>query len=169
MRISFADLHRGAVEKKWRLETPAEVLGTLPVTVGSLDIEVSARGTPRDGVRVEGRLSAIARCECRRCLDEVRVEIAPALDVWFRVEDEVTPGEDGVWPFARASDGIDLTDAVREEVLLALPDYPVCEEECRGICPSCGARLSEEDCTCPPPEPDERWAALREVNVRKGG
>jgi uncharacterized protein len=72
----------------------------------------------------------------------------------------VTPGEDGVWPYAANAGEIDLTPALREDLLLAIEGYPVCQDACAGLCPSCGARLGEEDCSCPPPDPDPRWAAL---------
>ncbi len=44
---------------------------------------------------------------------------------------------------------IDLTDDVREELLLALPAYFHCSEDCKGICPRCGADLNREPCQCP--------------------
>jgi uncharacterized protein len=58
----------------------------------------------------------------------------------------------------RAAD-IDLGDAIREALILAMPEYPLCREDCRGLCPRCGADLNQGPCACPP-VPDPRWGAL---------
>ncbi|BDG06912.1 YceD family protein [Anaeromyxobacter paludicola] len=55
---------------------------------------------------------------------------------------------------------IDLDPMVREQLLLALPGYPVCRDDCKGLCPKCGANLNERDCGCDRHVPDPRWAGL---------
>ncbi|HZZ86060.1 MAG TPA: DUF177 domain-containing protein [Anaeromyxobacteraceae bacterium] len=55
---------------------------------------------------------------------------------------------------------IDLDPLVREQLLLALPGYPVCREDCKGLCPKCGTNLNERDCGCDRHVPDPRWAGL---------
>ena len=54
----------------------------------------------------------------------------------------------------------DLTNDLRESIILALPTYPVCREDCRGICPTCGKNLNEGSCSCVREERDGRWAVL---------
>ncbi len=44
----------------------------------------------------------------------------------------------------------------------------LCREDCAGLCPSCGANLNAGACDCPPPSPDSRWDALRDVADRMG-
>ena len=60
---------------------------------------------------------------------------------------------------------IDLDPIVREQVLLALPAYPVCNEGCKGLCPVCGANLNERECGCDRHVPDPRWAGLKNVKL----
>jgi uncharacterized protein len=55
---------------------------------------------------------------------------------------------------------VDLTEPVREAVILAQPMNPLCREDCRGLCAGCGADLNVEPCRCGAPAPDPRWAAL---------
>jgi uncharacterized protein len=62
---------------------------------------------------------------------------------------------------ARARE-IDLTAAIREHVLLGLPAFAVCQEDCRGLCPHCGANLNEGSCDCRTTVVDPRWAALQQ-------
>ncbi len=48
----------------------------------------------------------------------------------------------------RNLDAIDITDSIREEIILEYPVKPLCKESCRGICSACGADLNIEDCRC---------------------
>jgi len=59
---------------------------------------------------------------------------------------------------------IDTGNAVREELILSVPDYVLCTDECRGICAGCGTDLNAGSCNCEP-APDERWAALEALKT----
>jgi uncharacterized protein len=115
---------------------------------------------------------------CGRCLAPVTVEVPVRIDLTFVPEDEVreasgvTAQDRGVsrtaGSFAAASVDeetyagkvIDLDPAVREQILLSIPGYPVCQESCRGLCPVCGANLNDGDCGCDRRTLDPRWAGL---------
>ncbi|HKJ02985.1 MAG TPA: DUF177 domain-containing protein, partial [Longimicrobiales bacterium] len=56
---------------------------------------------------------------------------------------------------------LDLSDSVREEILLAVDLFVVCDPECRGLCPQCGVNRNVETCSCTTDESDPRWDALR--------
>lgn len=43
---------------------------------------------------------------------------------------------------------IDISDMIRQEIVLHLPLIPVCSESCKGICPTCGQNLNEAQCNC---------------------
>ena len=53
-----------------------------------------------------------------------------------------------------------MTPLVYEEAILALPTRPLCAEDCRGLCPRCGANLNQGACGCPAAPPDPRLAVL---------
>lgn len=63
------------------------------------------------------------------------------------------------------SDMVDLTDDLREAVLLGMPTFAVCSEDCEGRCPHCGIDLNKESCECEPPTGDIRWGALDELDL----
>jgi uncharacterized protein len=56
-----------------------------------------------------------------------------------------------------------------EQLQLNVPMKPVCREDCRGLCPQCGADLSQGDCSCGGQPPDPRWAALAALRDRQEG
>ena len=65
------------------------------------------------------------------------------------------------------SEFADLTDELRESIILHLPTYPVCREDCRGICPTCGKNLNEGDCSCVGECGDDRWNVLDSLRKDK--
>ena len=104
-----------------------------------------------------GQLSARVSQPCRRCLGSVAVDVTRALEVLY-TEDESAEDPAAYSISSRATD-IDPGEAVKEELILAVPDFVLCDEGCRGICAGCGVDLNAGDCTCKL-EPDQRWAAL---------
>jgi uncharacterized protein len=131
-----------------RLTGPLKVAGTARVA-GSGEILVDAR--------IEGEI----RQECRRCLAEVLtpVELSPMMVFG---EPDAESGEDGeVRPLGLTATELDLREAVREEVILAVDPFVVCDPDCKGLCPQCGIDRNKETCECELEEPDSRWDALR--------
>jgi uncharacterized protein len=59
---------------------------------------------------------------------------------------------------------IDLDELVLEQLELSLPSRVLCSEECRGLCPQCGADLNVEQCNCKP-QIDPRWQALADLKA----
>lgn len=114
--------------------------------------EIVARGT------VDGTLSQ----ECRRCLEPVDTEVAEEVTMVFVTDTDEYEGG-GAYELEPIGDQLDLSDAVREEVVLATSPFVVCKPECRGLCPQCGKDLNEGSCDCTMEEPDPRWAVLREL------
>ena len=69
--------------------------------------------------------------------------------------------EGGVETYLPLGDVIDLDEILREQIILALPMYPRCSPECRGLCPVCGIDLNQETCDCQRDEIDPRLAVLK--------
>jgi len=61
---------------------------------------------------------------------------------------------------------IDLGEVIREQLYLALPMKPLCQEQCKGLCPVCGANRNRETCNCQQQWEDPRMAALAEWKSR---
>lgn len=161
--VATGNARRGPVRRSWHLDDPGAALGEIPGHPSSLDIDLEVSAAPDRGFRVRGWLRGTSRSVCRRCLSDVKTAISCEIDVWFRPSHQVTPGEEGVWPFDPRQSEIDVTDALREELWIATPTYVVCRDDCAGLCARCGVRLGEEACTCGPASPDPRWAELAKL------
>jgi uncharacterized protein len=105
------------------------------------------------------RFETTVRTECRRCLAEVVVPIDVSRGLIFSADEE-TPEGDGCYVIPEQGRDLDLTEALREEVMLAVPAFVECRPDCPGLCPRCGADLNDGPCGCPPAG-DPRWDALK--------
>jgi uncharacterized protein len=106
-----------------------------------------------DRVSVRGALHATARLECVRCLERFDLPVDVPFEVFAersgstRRDDEAQLERDDLMRF---HDGrqLDLRGDVREALLVEVPMTPRCREDCRGLCPRCGANLNEGPCSC---------------------
>jgi uncharacterized protein len=124
------------------------------------------------GFAVSGTLEASGSLTCVRCLTAVpwQTREAFAFELSHTIvgdaSDEIELDEDDLDRVQLVGDELDLDDIAAEQILLALPMRVVCRDDCAGLCPSCGAnRNLEGACHCEP-EPDPRWAALRDLSER---
>ena len=115
--------------------------------------------TPQ-GLLVEVALHAALPSECGHCLTTLQL----TLDVnftelyAFSPENATEPGlilpEDGY---------MDLGPVAREYILLEVPISPICQLDCKGLCPTCGGNLNESDCEHGGPQIDPRLEILKSL------
>lgn len=122
------------------------------------------------GIWASGPLTIRTESQCSRCLADFAASVEVKVDdVFLPSVDIVTgarirhaePGDADV----DSIDGqhvLDLSGALRQYRLAALPLAPVCRPDCKGICTECGADRNESDCSCEQYQ-DMRWAKLREL------
>ena len=119
------------------------------------------------GIFVDGAVSAPIRQECTRCLTDftttltfpLREEFYPTIDVTTGAALN-EPHSEEAFPINQRHE-LDLREAIRQNLVLALPVKALCDEDCLGLCPQCGKNLNEGPCNCQPASEDERFGALR--------
>ena len=135
------------------------------------DASVGGRATRKgDEVRLRGRISASVEVHCDRCAAAIVAPLEIEFDTSFlpaevergAVENVELQAGDLDRSFYEGGE-VDVDELVREQILLALPTRSLCREECRGLCPECGANLNEGACGCAAKEVDPRWAALADL------
>ena len=101
-----------------------------------------------DTVVVQAVAQARVQSRCARCLAPAFTEVSVPVNEAFlrRKEGEAVPTDPDTYTYEGHE--IDLTDAVRACVLLEVPAKVLCREDCRGLCPICGADLNVSPCTC---------------------
>jgi uncharacterized protein len=158
--------HRPGSLRRLHLSVPAPAeLGIVVVGVpAGADVELDLRlEAVVEGVLVSGTAWAPLVGECARCLDPIDAEVEVDIQELYAFEGARTDEEE----LALEADLLDLEPALRSAVVLALPQAPLCREDCPGLCPECGARLADSPGHAHQTT-DLRWAALMELGLRPG-
>lgn len=151
-----------AVDLTDKLDNPGESLqlaGLIDVdayTVGektlslphgaSYDVVLTNAG---DGILVTGIVRADVTGECDRCLEPASFEISGEIEEYYLFEEPENPQEyeDG-FELVSPERVIDLGEAISDAVVMDTPFVVLCQPDCQGLCPTCGANLNEGDCGC---------------------
>ncbi|MEN6305195.1 MAG: DUF177 domain-containing protein [Armatimonadia bacterium] len=169
MRYQLGPLRQPAGQMTVELEAEAPP-GTGAVVAGPVRGSLKLSNTD-SGIAVRGTLWVPLELECGRCLGifedtlEIEVNEVCALrqvdDPEAYAESEDEPAQIPIL----SGDELDLTELVRQLIAMNLPLRPLCREECPGLCLRCGKDLNEGPCDCGEPEPDSRWAALKNLKL----
>ncbi|HJZ96796.1 MAG TPA: DUF177 domain-containing protein [Candidatus Solibacter sp.] len=124
-------------------------------------------------IRIQGKYSVEMTAQCDRCLGRARFPLDASFDLFYRPasdiareeEVEIDEGDTEIGFYEGA--GLELGDVLREQVVLALPMQRVCSDACKGICPVCGRNRNENECDCHVHPADDRWGALRNLELKK--
>ena len=133
---------------------------------------VSVEGRIRrkgDEAELRGKLRTKIAVPCGRCLKSVELPIdvefaerfTPAVS--WKDEEQHELSEDDLNLATFDGEAIELDDLVREEIILALPGHVLCDEACKGLCPTCGADLNSGGCDCKSKQIDSRWEKLKDL------
>ena len=133
--------------------------------IGPLNGHVRMRRT-NQGLLVDGWVDLTLELSCNRCLKEFELPMHVNFEEQFYPTVDVVSGlplapfdEDEIFPID-ARHQVDLTEAIRQNLLLDLPIVAVCQEDCKGLCPQCGQDLNLGSCECEP-EVDARLSVLK--------
>ena len=135
--------------------------------VGPLDGHVRMRRT-NQGLLVDGWVDLTLELQCNRCLKEFEQPMHVTFEEQFYPTVDVVTGlplapfdQEEIFPID-AHHEVDLTEAIRQNVLTALPMVTLCREDCLGLCPQCGHDLNLGPCDCKP-EIDARLSVLEKL------
>jgi uncharacterized protein len=135
---------------------------------GPVNIEIELISSGKK-IQAEGTIQAVIRRPCDRCLSPVEFLVeAPFKEIYFSTGTNQNNVMQDEWiPFK--NEIIDIEPEVIKSLIMALPMKVLCEQNCRGLCPSCGQNLNIEKCGCSREIIDPRLAVLREFAKIKHG
>ncbi len=121
----------------------------------------------RDLITVRGRITGSLTRPCDRCLEPAEVSLDTPLHVVIRVRSVASTTEEGddgefIVTVAEEDSEVDITDLIRDRLVVDFPLVVHCDEACKGLCPQCGANLNTAPCTCAVTV-DPRWEALKSI------
>ncbi len=123
---------------------------TRPIKAIRLTGRVSVAGLGR--FYFNGRLAGQAVAECTRCLQDVEMEVGAESHFIFADSETEQDGDPDVYPLTigRQGTSVDLRPPLREQWVLEVPAFVLCSPDCKGLCPTCGAKLNQGACSCAP-------------------
>ena len=123
-----------------------------------------------DGILVTGRLRTVLRVDCPRCLDsyplnaeiDLEEEFVPSVDILvgasLPISEQVDPGL-----VINEHHVLDLSEVVRQYLVIVQTTCPPCRTDCAGLCSLCGQNQNLEQCSCSEVTLDPRLAMLKEL------
>jgi uncharacterized protein len=124
--------------------------------------------------RLVGSVKTRLELPCSRCLEPFSWPVNAEFDLRYQPhshntgEGEREVEEDDLTTAFYESDEIDLGQLMQEQLYLALPMKPLCSDDCKGLCPTCGTNLNRGACDCSNQWVDPRLAALRDIQTERG-
>lgn len=127
-----------------------------------LTAPVEFRGTIEHAMpyfHLNGEMTAELELVCARCLTSFRQSFTVSVDEAFTNREEARSEDDEVSFFT--GDELDITPALLKALFLEIPMHPLCQSDCRGLCPGCGTDLNKSDCVCKHDDVDWRLEKLK--------
>ncbi len=142
------------------------------ITDGNILVQGEVRLMRTDrSILVKGTIQTEIELTCSRCLSLFSCPLSLNIEEeYFPTTDVVTgaslplPDEPAYFTIDEHN-LLDLTEAIRQYVLMATPMKPLCQEDCAGLCPACGCNLNQAPCNCPPKPADPRWSELSKLTL----
>ena len=119
----------------------------------------------------DGTVSFTADLTCSRCAEPYPIANTSTFHVRFRPRPEVSAVNEEIEITDKEELDVEfysdrvvpLRDLAMEQIQLSIPMKPLCDENCLGLCPTCGVNRSREECSCETSIVDERWGALKNL------
>ncbi len=119
--------------------------------------------------RITGSIELKLMLQCSRCLESYPFDLSSDFDLLYvpieqmpsEVELEMKDKDANIAYYSENK--IELSELLQEQILLALPMKPICSQECKGLCPSCGTNLNVSSCNCKAVSIDPRLEKLKQI------
>lgn len=152
-------------------EQIADSVGDLDVDLANTEIALSAHlHLQATVVQVDGELRGKLVLPCQRCLELATVPVEMRLHKIYtaatekRDSDAAVDDEDVDYAH-HDGDTVDLWPVLREDLILTVPITVLCQEDCLGLCPSCGIDRNRASCDCESKHRQSPFAGLRSIKL----
>jgi len=163
LRVALSEVRSGAVETDANVPVDHPIFRAVEWPLAEpLNVQGRFSGAGEGKYYWRARFDTTVKAECRRCLTPVVQPVHQDLQLLFSEDEEIPEGE-GVYGIPPRTQVLDLTDALREEFMLAEPLFVECRPDCKGLCGRCGANLNDGPCGCAEPQTDPRWDGLKKL------
>ena len=165
MTLNLDKLTDGSHRREWSGKVDGVDLA-YPEVVTTVEVDARIHRL-QDLVTVRGDITGRAVRPCDRCLNPAEVTVTAGLHVVIRQRSiamgpEASDDGEHLLTATEEDAEIDLTDQIRDSLVVEMPMSVHCREDCEGLCPRCGADLNEGPCGCSQ-QSDDRWSGLSSI------
>lgn len=114
-------------------------------------------------ILVVSKMTAVIDFICDNCLNSYRDKLLDEYSVFYTTDKSAIDDDEMVRFLSQSTSHIDLTEGLRESILVSLPMRHKCSVDCKGLCDQCGANLNDGDCCCEKSSHDPRWDGLKKL------
>jgi uncharacterized protein len=150
---------------RWRQEDPGLEFSAARVK-GTVSLEKHG-----NDILVRGQLTGNLNLTCSRCLETFAAPVEGDFDLLLvpgplaaaGIDEELSQPDLDVDYYR--GEVVDVESIIREQIILMIPLKPLCDENCRGLCPRCGANLNVTTCQCQPEAVNSPFAHLAKLKI----
>ena len=171
MRYNVAQLMKDETgqTREYKLHEDISQIDPDIVSLSALDGNIKMIRTV-DGILAMGKLRTSVELTCSRCAEPFSMPLQFSIEEEFRPTLDIVTGaalpvpeDDEEATRIDEHHELDLTEVIRQDLLLALPPFPVCRSQCAGLCPQCGKNWNEGPCECKDESIDPRFQVLKQL------
>lgn len=120
-----------------------------------------------DAFLLTGTATAQATTSCSRCLKQIDTTLEATIDSYYLINPPETQDEEiNEFEILPEDHNIPLGDIIKDTMIVDAPPKPLCDDECKGLCPKCGANLNETTCECKDaPDESNPFSVLKDFKV----
>ncbi len=168
MKVSWAEITKNGVRRRikdtgWSAVAEADF-------VEFPQVEVVLAKIDEETVTLKGSINATIETGCSRCGQQLQLPLSEKFEYAFIIGSdhsltlsEFECSDEDCSTVYLDEPVINLIDVVQEQLILVIPQKPLCDENCKGVCPQCGTLLKEEQCGCIKDNLDSPFAVLRKL------
>lgn len=162
LKINISKLSEGIYDYSLQTEPSQLLLGDAFTSPVSVNIKLDKSSTQ---IYLKTEISLNGNFTCDRCLIDFTSNILTSADIVYMFEARSLKSDplNDIQILSPDTNYIDISEDVRQYILLAIPIKILCSENCRGLCPSCGIDLNQSQCKCQNDTYDPRWEALSRI------
>jgi len=115
-------------------------------------------------IYVRAEISATAKLVCDRCLEDYMWPLQETINIVCTADPGLAKNdEDDVYFITDAMKEVDITESIRQSLIIALPQKKLCQNNCKGLCSHCGINFNLATCQCKTEKTDPRWDELNKI------
>lgn len=168
MKIPFADIGESGIRRVVKGTGWCSQLGySFPVVP---EVKISLFRAEDASIVLDGNLQISVDMLCSRCGCEMVLAVDEEFSYTFVLEEgdrhfqaEKECSEEDIETVYLDVPEIDVDEVLREQLILSIPEKPLCSEQCKGVCHKCGASLNTRQCGCDEGEKDSPFAVLKHL------